>query len=229
MDYIEQLTEFGLTRQEATIYIELIRHGSMTGYEVSKETGISKSNVYAALKGLTQKGAAVCEEKEATKYLPVDVEEFCNNHIRSLEDIKKQLVKNQPKKVEAYDGYITVSSYRNITNKIREMLNRCDKRLYLLASKDVVKTFEEELTNLAKEGKKIVILSDEDLKIKKSVFYEVSNIDEHIRFIVDSDFVLTGSIKGSVDDTCLYSGQETLVNLVKETIKNKMLLADKEA
>lgn len=228
MDYIDQLTEFGLTRQEATIYVELIRHGSMTGYEVSKETGISKSNVYAALKGLTSKGAAVCEEREATKYLPVDVKVFCDNHLRYLDEIKDSLICNQPKKVEVADGYITIQTYRNIINKFHEMLASCDKRLYLMAEADVVSMFSNELATLASEGKKIVVLSDKEVDIDNITFYKVESIDKHIRFIVDSDYVLTGSIKGDVDDTCLYSGQETLVNLVKETIKNKMLLADKE-
>ena len=49
MGFIEDLTEYGLTRQEATIYARLLRQGSMTGYEVAKDTGISKSNVYVAL------------------------------------------------------------------------------------------------------------------------------------------------------------------------------------
>lgn len=228
MDYIEQLTEFGLTRQEATIYVELIRHGSMTGYEVSKETGISKSNIYAALKGLTLKGAAICEEREATKYLPVDVKLFCDNHLRSLEDTKKSLINNQPKQVIESEGYITISSDKNIKNKIHDMLSRCSKRLYLMAEARVIELFSDALSSLALEGKKVVLLSDKKVDIKKATFYKIESVDNNIRFIVDSDFVLTGSIKGSVDDTCLYSGQETLVNLVKETIKNKMLLADKE-
>lgn len=228
MDYIEYLIEYGLTRQEATIYIELLRHGLMTGYEVSKETGISKSNVYAALKGLTQKGAAVCEEGEATRYIPVKVDVFCQNHLRHLEEIKTNLIQSQPKLIIDFDGYITIKSDRHIRDKIYEMLRNCKQRLYLMADVDVVEQFKPELLKLSNEGKKVVILTKRDLKISKSTFYQVKDTKGQIRFIVDSDYVLTGSINGSIDDTCLYSGQETLVNLVKETIKNIMLLADKE-
>ena len=55
---IEKLMLFGLTRQEATIYICLYQTGPLTGYEVAKDTGISRSNVYSALAGLVEKGAA---------------------------------------------------------------------------------------------------------------------------------------------------------------------------
>ena len=38
---IEQLTLFGLSRQEAAIYLCLLKNEELTGYEVAKLTGIS--------------------------------------------------------------------------------------------------------------------------------------------------------------------------------------------
>lgn len=227
MDYIEYLIEYGLTRQEAVIYMELLRHGSMTGYEVSKETGISKSNVYAALKGLTQKGAAVCEEREATRYFPVEAESFCDSHLRYLSQIKKHLVDNQPKKIEEVEGYITIQSARHIYNKIYELLGKCEKRLYIMAETKVIMQFKNELEEIAKSGKKVVVLTGTELTIEGATVYKTDIVTGQIRFITDSSYVVTGTLVGDNDDTCLYSGQETIVNLVKETIKNKMLLANK--
>ena len=43
---IEQLILFGLSRQEAAIYLCLLQNEELTGYEVAKLTGISRSNVY---------------------------------------------------------------------------------------------------------------------------------------------------------------------------------------
>ena len=45
--FIEKLTEFGLTRQEATVYENLLAEGKSSGYEVAKATGISRSNAYS--------------------------------------------------------------------------------------------------------------------------------------------------------------------------------------
>ena len=53
---IESLMCFGLTRQEATVYLCLSQNGGMTGYEAAKQTGISRSNAYGALAGLVEKG-----------------------------------------------------------------------------------------------------------------------------------------------------------------------------
>ena len=47
--FTERLMEFGLTRQEASIYQCLLTEGKVTGYEVAKQTGISRSNAYNSL------------------------------------------------------------------------------------------------------------------------------------------------------------------------------------
>ena len=74
-----------LTRQEASIYESLLKNGKLTGYEAAKLTGISRSNVYAALASLCEKGAAYIEENETgKKYLAVPVQEFCEEKIDQL-------------------------------------------------------------------------------------------------------------------------------------------------
>ena len=71
--YVEYLLHFGLTRQEALIYVELLVKGKQTGYEIAKETGISRSNVYSVLAALAEKGAAYVIEESAKRYIPVKV------------------------------------------------------------------------------------------------------------------------------------------------------------
>ena len=114
----EYLMEFGLTRQEATIYLNLMERGMQTGYEVSKQTGISRSNVYRALAGLVEKGAAYTSEENATKYMGIDVEEFCSNKIRRMEQYKEILAVNMPKEHEEAEGYLTVSGDEQIQHKM---------------------------------------------------------------------------------------------------------------
>lgn len=62
----EKLVQFGLTRQEANIYLCLLQNKDLSGYEVSKITGISRSNVYSALASLVEKGAAYLLEGRRT-------------------------------------------------------------------------------------------------------------------------------------------------------------------
>ena len=51
MDNVELLMSFGLTRQEARVYVLLLGEGALSGYEAAKRLGLSRSNAYAALAG----------------------------------------------------------------------------------------------------------------------------------------------------------------------------------
>ena len=75
---IEYLMHFGMSRQEATVYLRLIEAGKQTGYEIARDTGISRSNVYASLAALVEKGAAYLVEEDAKRYIPVHVQNSQN-------------------------------------------------------------------------------------------------------------------------------------------------------
>lgn len=220
---IDILTEFSLTRQEASIYAALLNHGDMTGYEVAKDTGFSRSNVYAALNALVEKGAAYLVEGEATKYRPVEIKTFTSNKIAELKKSAEYLEKHGPQKVIAADGYITIVGAKNIRNKMREMIEKTELRLYLMAPAQIVKDFEEDLKRLISEGKKIVLLT-QDYSVKGAKVYNTKVEEGQIRFITDSAYVLTGELTDDEHNTCLYSGQKNLVEVMKEALKDKITL-----
>ncbi len=224
-DYIEQLCFFGLTRQEAVIYEALLTHGEMTGYEVAKETGISRSNVYAALSALVEKGAAYLIEGDAAKYTPVEVKRFTANTIAALQEKAAYLEAHAPEKAHISEGYITVSGARNIRNKIHEMIEKTELRLYILAPGEIIRDFEDELKTLVAAKKKVVILTD-NYKLEGAKIYETKPEKSQLRLITDSAYVLTGELTGGDHDTCLYSGQKNLIEVMKEALKNKIILLE---
>ena len=223
MNFIDSLNDFGLTSQEGTIYCALLNHGEMTGYEVAKDTGISRSNVYAALTALVEKGAAYLVQGEATKYRPVEISRFTTNRISELQKCAAWLEKHAPRKVISCDGYITIIGEKNIKNKIRQMLSETQLRLYMMAPADVLSEFENELAEIVKAGKKVVLLT-KGFKLAGAKIYETKPEPGQLRFITDSSYVLTGELTGDEHDTCLYSGQKNLVEVMKEALKDKITL-----
>lgn len=221
---IEKLMLFGLTRHEAQVYLVLLKDKELTGYEVAKEIGVSRSNVYNALSGLADKGAAYLMEGNVTKYTALPVEEFCGNVIKNLTSEKEYLQKNMPSKKDKTEGYITIQGVQNIRNRIASMLKQCEKRLYLLTSVTILEQLEPELTEAIDRGIKVVIITDETYNREKAIVYHTNVEEGQIRFITDSAYVLTGMMTGHKTDTCLYSGQENLVTLFKESLKNKITL-----
>lgn len=239
---VEKLVLFGLGRQEATIYMCLLKNDELTGYEVSKITGISRSNVYNGLASLVEHGAAYVEEGASTKYTAVSMEEFCDNRIRYLKEVEEYLLCNCPKKNCESEGYITIEGYRHICDKIHHMLNGAKKRIYFSANHALVEKWQDEIRQLADRQIKVVLISDEvpfflaeDENLQNDIiFYQIypeliqestaEDWEKQIRLIIDSEYAITGEVTGSSNDTCLYSAQRNFVNVFKDAMRNEIEL-----
>ncbi len=225
---LDKLCQFGLTRQEANIYLCLYHYGELTGYEVAKHTGISRSNVYSGLSGLSDKGAAYLAEGNSSKYVAVPIQEFCENKIRSLSREKDYLVQNIPAMKKAEIGYITIEGYRNIWDKIVNMINSAEKRIYLSASSQVIERLTEELEAVTDRDIKLVLITDKmpssDEIVSGSTCYLCEERGNNVRLIIDSEFALTGEVNGEKDDTCLYTGQDNFIQIFKEALRNEIKL-----
>jgi len=222
----EKLIQFGLTRQEANIYLCLLRSKDLSGYEVSKLTGISRSNVYSALASLVEEGAAYLLEGETNKYTAVAIEDFCENRIRRLTQLKQELTAQIPQIEGSSTGYITISSHRHIMDKIYHMLAHVEYRVYLSMPLEYLEQFRCPLEQLAADGKKVVLLVSNlpEPKMKGCTVYQTDKKDRQLRLIVDSSYVLTGEMTGDVTDSCLYCGQKNFVNVFKDSLRNEIKL-----
>lgn len=224
MELIEYLVSFGLTRQEATIYLLLFQEGVLNGYEVAKSSGISRSNAYSALAGLVEKGAAYMIEESATKYIPVPVDEFCSNKIRKLTKLSQELKKSMPVRRIPEDGYITIRGEAQIQDKLINMLEEVKERIYLSMAKERLTLLSGKLGDLISRGIKVVIITDPPYGLSGGIIYHANKPLEQIRIIVDSKYVLTGAITDPYSATCLYSSNNNLVEVFKDALSNEIKL-----
>lgn len=223
---IDGLMNFGLTRQEATIYIALNKADGLSGYEVAKITGISRSNAYSSLSGLVDKGAAMMLEGDTTKYVSVNFTEFANNKIRGLEEEKKRLEKSIPTKQADTEGYLTIKGDENIKNKMITMLEAAEQRVYISMSISFLAEIEETLKGLVKKSIKITIITDDVYSLDGAVVYLSKPKENQIGIITDSVNVLSGEYKSGADDTALFSGQPNFVRVFKDSLRNEIELID---
>ena len=223
--FAERLMEFGLTRQEASIYQCLSVEGKVTGYEVAKQTGISRSNAYNSLANMTEKGAAyLVEEGNTRKYIPVPVDEFCKNRIRKLEESRKWLEKHMPSEKTYTEGYITIEGAEHILNKMRNILSQVDKRVYISCTRNYLLLLVRELQDLTRAKKKVVIITDQPVTFENARVYVGEDRGMQIGIIADSKYALTGEYGEGSINTCLYSGKKNFVELYKTALSNEIKL-----
>lgn len=223
---IEELMNFGLTRQEATVYLALCRFGTMSGYEVAKQTGISRSNAYNTLAGLTDKGAAYVNNGATMKYTAVDVSEFCENKIKGLKKDKEHLIAHVPKEKEPCEGYLTISGDGHIRDKILHMFQETEKRIYVSMAAAGLKEFAQDFVTLKERGIKIVIITDCEISQEGIKLYPTEIEENQIGIITDSRNVLTGEYGLGTESTCLYSEAKNFVQVFKNLLSNQIKLIE---
>lgn len=224
MNNIDLLMSFGLTRQEASIYVLLVLEGNLNGYEVSKRSGISRSNAYNALAGLVEKGAAYVIEEQTVRYTPVPIEELAANKIRLLSEAAQKLRIQLPTRREETEDYITIKGKRQIEDKLKNLITQTKERIYLSFASDRMKQYEPLLTCLLQKGIKVVIITDPPYTLEEAIVYHGEKRTEQIRVIADSRYVLTGAIQDEYHATCLYSSNNNLVEVFKEALSNEIKL-----
>ena len=139
-------------------------------------------------------------------------------------------------------GYITIEGYDHICDKIRHMLLGAEKRIYFSATGEFLEQWSEEIRELVRAQKKVVLISEdnrepfpEDAELKAGIIEylvpehfrepkeEEQQMDQ-IRLIIDSEYILTGTVTGKSSDTCLYSGQKNFVRVFKDAMRNEIAL-----
>ena len=236
MDNVELLMSFGLTRQEARVYILLLGEGALSGYEAAKRLGISRSNAYAALAGLVDKGAAYVAEEQAVQYHAVSIKE-----LHYMEELSETLERQIPKQKQEDAKYLTIRGRRHIEDKFRNMLKEVKERVYLSVAASVADLFREELAELTAQNKKVVLLTDEQYILDGAIIYYAGKrsfasghtgceetVDGQIRLITDSSYALTGELQDEETSACLYSANPNLVRLLKDALANEIKLIEIE-
>lgn len=222
----EELLHFGLTRQEANLYLMLLSHGEMSGYEAAKLTGISRSNTYTALAGLVEKGAAYIMEENVTRYAAVPFGEFSSNVIRRLQARQKSLLPRLPERQTEMQGYITIRGSEQIMDKLVNLILETKQRLYISVPSGILSQITPYLLQQIADEKKVVILTDIPHPVQGAITYVTKKGDGQIRLIVDSVKVLTGRISAGENSTCLFSLNRNLVDVFKDMLKNEITLIE---
>ena len=77
-----------------------------------------------------------------------------------MEKEKKWLVENLACRKPEEEGYITVEGAEHIRDRILNLLEKAEERVYLSCSCSCLESMEEELQKLVRAGRKLVLITD---------------------------------------------------------------------
>ena len=133
-DPIDKLVKIGFSEYEAKAYIALLRESPVSGYQLSKLSGVPRSMIYEVLGKLTTRGAAMTlHTGGATKYAPVPAAEFLDQLLQEQKELVISLKDDVAHLASAPDlEYVwNIEGHENILAKAEEMIDQAKSRIYL--------------------------------------------------------------------------------------------------
>lgn len=85
-DIYKELQKLGFSPYECKAYIGLLKHHPVTGYEISKRSGVPRSMIYEVVGKLVDKGAVYIVPTEPVTYAPLSARELIGRQRKQFEE-----------------------------------------------------------------------------------------------------------------------------------------------
>lgn len=156
----DDLRKLGFTEYEMRAYIALLQDSPSTAYQVSKESGLPRANVYPALEGLTKKGAAQPVTETPARYVPVPPEMLFNRLAQDA-DAQCRRVASKLSRLRQQNAEEYVWSLKGdeaIRDKIESMIQGSRSHIWIKAHIRKLEVHRDALLRAAERGVQVVLI-----------------------------------------------------------------------
>jgi HTH-type transcriptional regulator, sugar sensing transcriptional regulator len=122
------LVQLGFTELESKCLLVLAENNKMTGYEVAKKLGVSRSNVYSALQNLLDNGMILSSISDHTYFQALPLKQIQNKIQDKIDTSFKYLNKHFPTLLHSLDDFYTLDGEKQVAERARlELLKANDE------------------------------------------------------------------------------------------------------
>lgn len=159
-----EIVKFGLTQNQAKVFIYLGKYGAKTAPEVVKSLGMPRTETYFILNTLQSKGIVTAEFSSPTRYVALPIEQamatLINTEKENLNILAKQEknISNLWKEVPTFaietaeikqDRLQTMEGTGQIYAKIKEMIKTAREQIIVFGSeKDIARLYHSEIIEM---------------------------------------------------------------------------------
>lgn len=230
---IEALEGLGFSMYEARAYIGLLKQNPVTGYQLSKVTGIPRSRVYETLDRLAARGYAISIQSDPVAFKPLAARELLSQLQDKFDSTLSILDKELPllENDNPMESTWNLRGLDAILERVRLMISRAQECVYLVGWADTLLAIQPELEVCANKGIRIVVISCGDFSMDGISQYRhafesalVDSCDNSLNVVVDGKEVLIGSV--SPVETCeaAWSRNSALIQITEEYIRHEVYL-----
>ena len=224
-ELITELSYFGLDKTDATMYLGLLRIGSLTVGKMSTKLDIDRGKAYRSLNKLRDMGLitttfsnpTICESISPAEALTTVIQRK-EDDIVTMQKLASKIVKdlkdlNRPQQVSEASSISIIQGRSNIYSRIGKLIQESKKNIYIVTTaEDILRMYHtaipEKISLCQKNGGKVHVLTDTNnenilplLNRLKASETRVGKLPSKSRLIVEQEgqLVMSGSIKESMD------------------------------
>ena len=236
-DPVDKLVEIGFSEYEAKAYVALLRESPVTGYQLSKTSGVPRSMIYEVLGKLTARGAAMKLRKgNSTQYAPVPADEFLDQLRREHEELTASLKDDLSTLASPTDlEYVwNIEGHDNIMAKAIEMIEQARSRVYLALVPSVCHELRPALESACERGVSARLYTTSEVEVKGCrvvVAYVAEEILGQARglgliLVIDGEEVLIGEWLTATQARASWTSSRLLVFIAEHHLRTDLYLPE---
>lgn len=234
---LQHLRGLGFTEMESKIMVHLSKEGASSGYEVSKQLGASRSNVYAVLQRLHARGILYCSDSEPAKYTMLPADEFTHmisNHVQeSLQYVEQAM----PKQKTSSPDFATLQGDRQIMEVLAKEIARAKYEIIIDLCSEEASLFHKELKDAENRGVRLLWSCDAG-NAEQSPFFGWHPLTDNetqflsrgrtFSFIIDRRWSMLGSRGNEVDTMGLVTEHPVMIRLLLGYFAQELIMYELE-
>ena len=233
---IESFEKLGLSTNEAKVYLALLENHPITGYQLSKISGILRPIVYEMLTRLMEKGGARIVKSNPDSYIPAEFEEFLRNIEIDFSDARKNIasVLKETMVIDDSDFFWNITGIKNIVNSVAMMIERSEKEIYInVQNQEIYNSIYPGIEEKLKSGIKAEVFSYyliDTMGITlysyklESEFQSAKIFPNHLSISIDGTESIIANFSDDKTAKAVFSKNTAQVNIVQESIIHQIYL-----
>lgn len=229
---IRILQNLGFSEIESIIYLYLVQHGSGTGYNVSKNTGKSVSNVYNALAEMENKGFILSQNSNPKIYMAVPFNQLADRFTRklSMDIVSATNVLKKYKPIKDDYSIYTIQNEKQVIEKSINMLKRSDSIVLIDIYPAIPKELKRTIINVAESGVQVYLKTydSEGIKDIKNIYYNMLGSfrwpGKWLNLSVDFKEIILSYLRSSDHNNSIWSKNPLLCKIYSDALVLEMFV-----
>lgn len=232
---IHQLRKIGLSELEARCYLALYEEANLSGYEVAKRVSVSRTNVYSALRSLTDKGMCRAIESDPILYNAVPIEQLLRLLKSDFEKSAEILLEELRSPPQDAGFFYNLQGEKALKKTIKRLVSNANESIVVDIWAEDIHWVEDSLLAAEKRGVKVVLITIGECNslLKNILTHKRSDEWNQVRsrkfsILCDASCAIVGSFGKQIKLSALETNHPSIIEILKNEFYHDVVMGQIE-